>query len=412
MGCEFMSFMEVISMKITFLLTLIFFITGCSTVIEAPTLETDEGVDVVPDESEIVEEDHVEVEPEPEPEQRVSFFSLGDNLIHSFVYRYAHVGNGVYDFTPIYKNLATDIQEADIAYINQETVLGGDHKGFSGYPNFNTPSGMSNSLAELGFDIVNGNNNHALDMGTDGLLNSLAYWAEFGDDVLFTGTFESQEHRDTIPVLERDGVKISFLTYTYGTNSHVREASYQINYFDPELITEDVKRAQELSDFVVLAAHWGDEYSMVPNQMQLDYAQLFADLEVDVVLGSHPHTIQPIEWVTGKTGHETLVIYSLGDVVSSAVKDITLLGGSVSFDLVKVGKDKSIENVHFEPNVNHYEASTPGNINTRTNFEVIKLKDYTHELEQRHALNGHEGNVVTYDYFIGIVNEVISEEFR
>ena len=385
--------------------------TGCADqVVEAPTEIPDEEIVMMPDKPEIVIEEPIVVE--PTPEQRVSFFGLGDNLIHSFVYRYAYESNGVYDFTPIYKNLATDIQNADIAYINQETVLGGDHKGFSGYPNFNTPSDMAGSLVELGFDIVNGNNNHALDMGTDGLLNSLAYWAEYGDDVVFTGVFESQEQRDAIPIIEIDGVKISFLTYTYGTNAHVRDASYQINYFDRDLITDDVKRAQELSDFVVLAAHWGDEYTMVPNQMQLDYAQLFSDLEVDVVLGSHPHTIQPIEWVTGETGHKTLVIYSLGDVVSSAVKDITLLGGSVSFDFVKTGEDRTIENIHFEPNVNHYEAATPGNINTRTNFEVIKLSDYTPELEQRHALNGHEGNVISAQIYQEKVNEVIAEEFR
>lgn len=387
-------------------------ITGCSAVVEAPTHESEPIVIVDPEKPEVIEEEPVVVEVDPEPEKRVSFYGLGDNLIHSFVYRYAYQRDGSYDFTPIYQNLAADIQAADISYINQETVLGGDHKGFSGYPNFNTPSDMANSLASLGFDVVNGSNNHSLDMGTDGLINSLAYWAEIEDDVLFTGVFKSQEERDTIPVIEREDVKISFLSYTYGTNGHVSDSSYHINYFNRDLITADVKRAQELSDFVVLAAHWGDEYTLAPNAMQLEYAQLCADLEVDVVLGSHPHAIQPIEWITGETGHQTLVIYSLGDVMSSAIKDITLLGGSVNFDFVKSGEDKGIENVYFEPNIIHYEAATPGNINTRTNFKVIKLKDYTPELEQRHALNGHEGNIISKTNFQQIVNEVIPEEFR
>ena len=399
-------------MKLSLLLILSLVLTGCRAVEEEPYQTPDDEMVVIPQEpvpKEPIEEEH---EPEPEPEKRISFYGLGDNLIHSFVYRYAYQGNGVYDFTPIYKNLANDIGAADIAYINQETVLGGDHKGFSGYPNFNTPSGMAQSLVSLGFNIVNGSNNHTLDMGTDGLLNSLDYWSEFEDEVVFTGAFSSQEHRDTIPVLERDGMKVSFLTYTYGTNGHVREASYQVNYFDPDLITNDVKRAQEISDFVVVAPHWGTEYAMTPNDMQLEYAQLMADLEVDAVIGSHPHVIQPVEWVEGATGHQTLVAYSLGDVVSSAITDKTLLGGSIQFDFVLNGEDRAIEHVHFEPNVIHYEVGSNGTINSRTNFEVIPLKDFTPEHEQRHALNGYQGNIVTKDYFTGIVEDVISEEFR
>lgn len=146
--------------------------------------------------------------------------------------------------------------------------------------------------------------------------------------------------------------------------------------------------------------------------MQLHYAQLFADLEVDVVLGSHSHTLQPIEWITGETGHETLVIYSLGNLVAASISDINLLGESISFDFVKDEDKKAIENIYFEPFIIHYEAGTPGNIDTRTNFEVIKLDDYTPELEQRHALNGYEGNVISIEKYQGIVDEVISEEFR
>ena len=397
-------------MKLSLLLILSLFLTGCRAVDEEPTQTPDDEMVVIPKEP--VPEGPIEEEPEPESEKRISFYGLGDNLIHYFVFQYANQGNGVYDFTPIYKNLANDIGAADIAYINQETVLGGDHKGFSGYPNFNTPSGMAQSLVSLGFNIVNGSNNHALDMGTDGLLNSLDYWSEFEDEVVFTGAFSSQEHRDTIPVLERDGMKVSFLTYTYGTNGHVREASYQVNYFDPDLITDDIKRAQEISDFVVVAPHWGTEYAMTPNDMQLEYAQLMADLEVDAVIGSHPHVIQPVEWVEGATGHQTLVAYSLGDVVSSAITDKTLLGGSIQFDFVLNGEDRAIEHVHFEPNVIHYEVGSNGTINSRTNFEVIKLKDFTPEHEQRHALNGYQGNIVTKDFFTGIVEDVIPAEFR
>ena len=399
-------------MKLSLLLILSLVLTGCRAVEEEPYQTPDDEMVVIPKEP--VPEGPIEEEPDPEPEseKRISFYGLGDNLIHGFVYMNAYKGNGVYDFTPIYKSLADDIGAADIAYINQETVLGGDHKGFSGYPDFNTPSDMAQSLVSLGFDIVNGSNNHALDMGTEGLLNSLDYWSEFEDEVVFTGAFKSQEHRDTIPVIERDGIMVSFLTYTYGTNAHVREASYQVNYFDPDLITDDIKRAQEISDFVVVASHWGTEYEMSPNDMQLEYAQLMADLEVDAVIGSHPHVIQPVEWVEGATGHQTLVAYSLGDVVSSAITDKTLLGGSIQFDFVLNGEDRAIENIHFEPNVIFYETDSTDAIEPRTNFEIIHLKDFTPEHEQRHALNGYQGNIVTKDYVTGIMEDVIPEEFR
>lgn len=394
-------------MKITFL-TAIFmlFLSGCSSVVEAPTEN--------PDKDEVVEIPEEPEEPAEtiDPETRVSFYGVGDNLIHSYIYQYAHHEDGHYDFKPIYKNIAADVESADLAYINQETVLGGDDRGFSGYPAFNTPSDMAGNLVDLGFDIVNGSNNHALDIGTTGLLNSLAYWSEYEEDVLFTGAFESQEHRDTIPVLEKDGVTFSVLTYTYGTNGIQPDAPYRVNYFNSDLIRNDVARAKELSDFVMVAAHWGDEHAHYPNQMQLDYAQLFADLEVDVVLGSHSHTIQPIEWITGESGHETLIIYSLGNLIASTISDVNLLGGAVSFDFVKTEEEKAIDNIHFEPSVIHYEASTPGNIDTRTNFEVIKLTDYTPELEQRHALNGYEGNVISAEKYQETVDEIIAEEFR
>lgn len=385
-------------------------LTGCSDTDESTKLPDD---DTVTSPVEIVPEEVVEEEPEEEDlETRVSFYGVGDNLIHTSIFQSAHQGNGVYDFKPIYKNIASVIEAADIAYINQETVLGGDERGFSGYPAFNTPSDMAGNLVELGFDIVNGSNNHTLDIGTTGLLNSLNYWFAYEDEILFTGAFESQEHRDTIPVVEKDGVIFSILTYTYGTNGIQPDAPYRVNYFNPDLITDDVNRAKELSDFVVVTAHWGDEHAFYPNQMQLDYAQLFADLEVDVVLGSHSHTIQPIEWITGETGHKTLVIYSLGNLVAASLSDINLLGGSISFDFVKDEDKKSVENIYFEPFIIHYEAGTPSNIDTRTNFEVIKLDDYTPELEQRHALNGYEGNVISIEKYQGIVDEVISEEFR
>lgn len=391
------------------------FITSCSIFPdsqnndpEAPDEETGNIDDSVKEPQ--TDSDDLPEESEEDEQTVVSFYGVGDNLIHEQIFDYAQVDD-TFDFKPIYKNIEDQISTADLSFINQESIIGGDELGFSGYPAFNTPSAMTKDLVDLGFDIVGGSNNHTLDKGTQGVLNTINYWADYADDILFTGAFDSQEHRDTIPIVEVNGLKFSVLTYTYGTNGLVPEHSYLVNYFDPDLITDDVKRAQELSDFVIVSAHWGDEHVFSPNQMQFDYAQLFADLEVDLVVGTHSHTIQPLEWVTGKHGNETLVIYSLGNLVASTTSDFNLLGGSVSLNFVADEEEFSIEEVVFEPHVIHYELGTPGEISSRTNFEIYPLADYTDELAAQHALVDFEDNIISVENYMEIVDDVIDEDF-
>ncbi|MGB7460936.1 MAG: CapA family protein, partial [Carnobacterium jeotgali] len=209
---------------------------------------------------------------------------VGDNLIHNVIFEEAQLEDGTFDFKPMFENVAEEIETADLAFINQETLIGGDDFGFSGYPAFNTPSDMSADLNELGFDLVNGASNHSLDKGRQGVVNTLDIWDK-QEDMVFTGVFDSQEERDAIPVIERDGVTFSFLAYTYGTNGIEPDVSYRLNYFDEALITQDIERAKKVSDFVIVSAHWGDEHMLEPNEFQKKYAQLFADLEVDAVIG-------------------------------------------------------------------------------------------------------------------------------
>jgi len=364
--------------------------------------------------SEPEEETTKEITEEPAEEdtsQKVSFYAVGDNLIHDEIFEYAQTGENTYDFKPIYENLGDPIETADLSFINQESIIGGDALGFAGYPAFNTPSAMIGNLVDLGFDIAIGSNNHTLDYGTRGIQNTLNYWEDYDDDILFTGAFDSQAARDEIPLIEMNDMTFSVLSYTYGTNGLRPDEPYQVNYFEPELITDDVNRAQEVSDFVLVSAHWGDEHALSPNQMQQEYAQLFADLEVDLVVGHHSHTIQPLEWVEGESGHETLVIYSLGNLLASTTSDINLLGGSVQLDFVSDNEEHSIEDVSFQPHVIHYENDVAGDISTRSNFKIHKLNNYTEELATEHALHNFEDNNIRVDYYQQIVNDVIDAEF-
>lgn len=397
----------------SFLLVLFLSVPGCTQSndrVDQPIEEPIKTENITNDEGE--NESKVDIEPEPTIiKNTVSFYGIGDNLIHDTIIWDAAVGDNRYDFSPIYSNIKDNVQQADISYINQETILGGDELGYSGYPSFNTPSDMIPSLIDVGFNFVTGSNNHTLDMGTQGVFNTLDYWQAYEENIFFTGIFNSQEHRDTIPVFEKNGLIFSVLSYTYGTNGQIPDDPYFLNFFDPDLITADVRLAKEVSDFVIVAAHWGDEHSYTPNQMQLEYAQLFADLGVDVVLGNHSHTIQPVKWVTGESGNETLVIYSLGNAVASSVTAENKLGGSISFDFVNEGDDYSIENVFFDPLVIHFNMDYVGTGRHWYGYEIYELDDYTEELANQHGLQGYLGNIINIETFQNKVDEVIDEEF-
>lgn len=345
-------------------------------------------------------------------EKRVSFLGGGDNLIHNVIFEEAQLEDGSFDFKPMFENVSDDIEKVDLAFINQETLIGGDEFGFSGYPTFNTPSNMAGNLNELGFDLVNGASNHSLDKGKQGIINTLEIWDK-QEDMVFTGVFDSQKERDTIPVIERDGVTFSFLAYTYGTNGIEPDVSYRLNYFDEDLITQDIERAKEVSDFVIVSAHWGDEHMLEPNDFQKDYAQLFADLEVDAVIGTHPHVIQPVEWVEGKNGNQTLVVYSLGNFLSamSTGTENNMLGGMISFDFVMTEEEKAIENVKWDATVMQYTGIKNENTDSRNHFRIYQLDEYTEELASQHALNSSQGNQLSKESLQQTTENVIDAEF-
>lgn len=345
-------------------------------------------------------------------EKRVSFMGVGDNLIHNVIFEEAQLEDGTFDFKPMFENVAEEIETADLAFINQETLIGGDDFGFSGYPAFNTPSDMSADLNELGFDLVNGASNHSLDKGRQGVVNTLDIWDK-QEDMVFTGVFDSQEERDAIPVIERDGVTFSFLAYTYGTNGIEPDVSYRLNYFDEALITQDIERAKKVSDFVIVSAHWGDEHMLEPNEFQKKYAQLFADLEVDAVIGTHPHVIQPVEWVEGKNGNQTLVVYSLGNFLSamSTGTENNMLGGMISFDFVLTEEEKTIENVKWDATVMQYTGNKNDTEDSRNKFRIYQLDEYTKELGSQHALNSSQENQLSKESLQRTTEAVIDAEF-
>lgn len=341
-----------------------------------------------------------------------SFYAVGDNLIHPVVYRDALQSNGSFNFEPMYESLKKEIQAADIAYINQESPIGGDEKGLSGFKQFNTPNDIAKDVVNTGFNVVNGANNHALDQGTDGLLNEINVWEHF-KNVFYTGTFKSQRDRDTIPTFNEKGIKIAMLSYTYGTNDIKPENKYQISYFNEEQIKKDVAKAKEQSDMVMVSAHWGNEGKHEPNAKQKKYAKVFADAGVDVVIGTHPHVIQPIQWVKGDNNHQTLVAYSLGNFLNgqSTGNESNALGGNLQFNIEKQPKGITIKDVKWKSLVTHYDIANPLDSNTRQNFKMYPLADYSNNKAKQHALNATAENEMTKDKLESITKKVIDNQY-
>ena len=319
---------------------------------------------------------------------RASFVAVGDNLPDDAIGAYADaqagtVGDGAYDYARIYEPVKPAIEAADLAYVKQETHLGGDDIGPKGYPSFNTTDAMADAIVSTGFDMVASASNHAYDWGAFGANeHSRSVWN--GKPVVYTGTATSEEEAAQISTVERNGITFSLLDYTYGVNGYSKDdlPPYAVNFIDKERIATDVARAREASDVVLVAMHWGTENLTEVDDMQREYAQYLADLGVDVVLGSHPHVIGPMAWVDGKDGHRTLVAYSLGNFLSNheAPGAENELEGMLSCDFVRNDDNSvSIENVAWTPLVNHTNAA-------RDTFAVYPAKDYTADLAAEHPV--------------------------
>ncbi|MBQ9953919.1 MAG: CapA family protein [Eggerthellaceae bacterium] len=281
------------------------------------------------------------------------------------------VGDGKYDFTPFYQDVAPFIGGFDLRYINQETVMAGADRGFSGYPVFNGPDAQARAIADVGFNLVNFATNHTYDMGLAGIERSHAVWEGY-PELLIGGSYLSQEDRETVHMIERNGITFAFLAYTYGDNHYGTAANFPNSYyvcgFDKALIEQDVRRAQEVADAVIVSMHWGSEYTVEPNAQQEEYARFLADLDVDLVLGSHAHIMQPTKYVTGDTGNTVLVIYGLSDFVSGWTLTDCILSGLFTCDFVWNGEGVDLENPVWYPAI---EWSDGGDVRVRM------LKDMT-----------------------------------
>lgn len=332
-----------------------------------------------------------------EAEKRVSFFGVGDNLIHNCVYWQAdaNADGSDYDFKPMYSMMADYIKDADISYINQETILGGSELGISSYPLFNSPQELGRDMIELGFDVFSHATNHTFDKGEKGIENTYEFYKNY-PDVTCIGIYKKGE--ENIKILQKNGIKIAFVNYTYHTNglSLQKNSEFYVPIADYNNNCEEmlavIKKAKENADFVVCCVHWGDENSIYPNDIQKNSAKLLADAGCDIIIGTHSHTIQPVEIIG-----DTLCVYSLGNFISAQNKPQNLVGGTISFDMVKTSTEKKIENISFKTVVNQFEKGY-------SNIRIIPFESYTTELAESHGVN------ISYDYIKNLIDSIVPKE--
>ncbi|MBQ7161198.1 MAG: CapA family protein, partial [Clostridia bacterium] len=244
-------------------------------------------------------------EPVPEIHKRISLAAVGDDIIYQagFTDAKKRADDGrEYNFLPNYENIRDAVSSVDIAFVNQETLMAGKEYGYSDYPRFNSPQSLLDDLITVGFDVISIANNHMLDMGTPGLADTIAYYKTKSDSVTMIGGYDNEEDFMTPRVVERDGIKIAFVAFTYATNGlKLKQGSeIYVPYIDDNDIVRAIEAGKQAADIVILSMHWGIENNFTPSDDQRRVAQLAADAGAFAIIGHHPHVIQPVEWFTGR----------------------------------------------------------------------------------------------------------------
>lgn len=326
----------------------------------------------------------IEVKEEEKPkEYSASLVMVGDLLVHDRLYNAMKTSNG-YDFKPALTYIKDIVKEYDIAYYNQETILGGEEIGLSSYPSFNSPYEVGDAMIDAGFNLVSLATNHTLDRGEKAITNSVNYWNEH-PSVLAVGSYLSFEERDKVRIKEVNNITYTMLNYTYGTNGiKVPEGKeYLVNVWpctgsDPRVDTkyqeykikvkEDIDRVRDKVDVLIVSMHWGIEYTHTPTKYQEDMANYLSSLGVDIIIGTHPHVVMPITYID-----DTLVIYSLGNFLSAQETNVDYNTTVGLLSTVKITKyiDKD-------------------------NNSSIKLSDQNNELIYTYSKNNNDYKVIPF----------------
>lgn len=335
---------------------------------------------------------------------KVTLVAVGDNLIHNTLIDAGKQDDGSLDYSSFYDNISDYVKSADIACINQETMLGGPDFEYLGYPCFNTPWEVGEAAINAGFDVFTCATNHSLDVQKFAGIEAECTFFEKHPEVVHIGTNKTEEEYNTVTYYEKNGIKFALLNYTYGTNGIPipDDKPWCVNMLDEEKVTADVKKARENADCVIVFPHWGTENSHEINELQRKYVKIFSDYGVDIVIGTHPHVLQPVEWVTNETtGKKMLVYYSIGNFISHQVNLNQMCGGMAEITVERIDGEIKITSAKLAPVIDFYHNTGNG-----YRFSVYRLSDYTDEIAGEQAKSG-----ATVKYFTDLAKKIVSEEF-
>lgn len=343
-----------------------------------------------------------------------TFTGVGDNLLHDTIFVYFEQDHGHRDFTSLYETTAPYFQDADLAYCNFETICAGDQFGLSGYPSFNGPTEMIDSLATLGFDWFSISSNHSLDAGIEGLKYEKSYIQENFPNISATGAYLSYEDAQQPVVREIRGIRVGLCGFTYGLNGYTvpqgmewlidvyRNPDGTINY---ELIDRKLAALNTVSDVQIVSMHWGDEYDNHPNNEQRALAQYLNAKGVEVIIGTHSHVIQPVEFIETKE-QTTLVYYSLGNFISAQDSNVTMVGGMANFRLnYDFNTQKTtFSEVKFIPTITWISPDL-------RQYRTTTIHEYNDELATNHFISAN-GMDISKDWVQQYVSSIITGDDR
>jgi poly-gamma-glutamate capsule biosynthesis protein CapA/YwtB (metallophosphatase superfamily) len=268
--------------------------------------------------------------------EKISLLFLGDIMGHDEqIWSAENRETHTYNYDDVFQYIKDEISEADIAIANFEVTLAGSP--YSGYPTFSSPAPLAAACITAGIDVFATANNHAADRGKKGILSTIYRLDSLG--IAHTGTFSDPAARDTLypMIIEKNGFSLALLNYTYATNGITVPPPVIVNMLERNTVTSDIEKAKSKNpDAIILFLHWGTEYDTVPSKTQTDLAEYFFSRGVDMIIGSHPHVLQRMEWTKSETGmKDRIVVYSMGNYVSNQRRTRTDGGAMVRIELTK-----------------------------------------------------------------------------
>ena len=325
----------------------------------------------------LIPQPKVEEELPKEPQKvSVTIKAVGDNLMHSPIYNSCKTEDG-YNFDGLYTHISPYIKDADIAAINQETIFVDEAQTFSGYPAFGTPTQVGESIEKAGFNLITHATNHTYDRGYNAMLHTMNFWKQY-EHITVLGIHESYEKQQEIAVWEKDGLKIAMLNFTYGLNGYTlpQDKQYLVNILDcGEENAALIKKAEESADITVVFLHFGTEYTHTPTAEQKRDVEFLCQNGADVIIGGHPHVIQPVCEHISENGNKAVVFYSLGNFLSNQSGTDKILGGMASVTISKENGKTFVKHYEMLPTVTHAEGGK---------YTAYMLSDYTDELAAKH----------------------------